>query len=171
MSGTVFPNRLMVENVEALVTPLPGTAYLAKLREVVGSAKHSVDVMQYLWAFYPHEGILPIQQFNQGVLRQIRQGVKYRVLLNVEARGHKLTRLNMQTKELLLNAGAQCKFGPLSVISHSKIWIIDDDIVILGSHNLTKLSVSKNDECSVMITGRAVASEYRRYFDVLWSRS
>lgn len=166
-----FPPRLMLENSDALVTPLPGNCYLPMLRKMIGSAQHSVDVIQYQWNFLPHEPGDPLQQFNQSVITQIRSGVKYRVLLNIENVAHKITRINQGAERYLTAVGAKVKFGPARIITHSKLFIIDDQFIILGSHNLSKSSVSQNDETSVLINSRPVVSEYRRYFDLLWARN
>jgi phosphatidylserine/phosphatidylglycerophosphate/cardiolipin synthase-like enzyme len=171
VKSNYFPPRLLLENAEGLITPLPGNCYLPTLRKIVGSAKASVDVIQYQWNFMPHEPTEPLQQFNQSVITQIRQGVKYRVLLNIENNAHKITRINQRTKEALSSVGASVKFGPRQIITHSKLFIVDDQFVILGSHNLSKYSTSQNDEVSVLITSRQVAAELKRYFDLLWARN
>ncbi len=166
-----FNPHLLVENVSAVVTPLPGNCYLPMLRKIVGSAKYSVDVIQYNWNFFPYDKKLPLQQFNQDVMNQIRKGIKYRILLNIENVQHKITRTNQQTKSNFESVGAKVKFGPLSIITHSKLFIIDDQFVILGSHNLSKRSVMQNDETSILINNRTVAIEYKRYFELLWNRN
>lgn len=166
-----FKPRLLVENVEAIVTPLAGTCYLPVLRKIIGGAKHSVDVIQYQWNFYPYDRNLPLQQFNQDIMNQIRKGVKYRILLNIESVQHKITRINQQTKKNFESVGAKVKFGPVSQITHAKIFIVDDQFAILGSHNLSKRSVTRNDETSILINNSTIAMEYKRYFDLLWNRN
>ena len=98
---TRFLPRLLVENVDAIITPLSGGLYLPMLQSIVASAKLSVDVIQYQWNFYPHEKDNPLQQFNQGILSQIRNGIKYRVILNIESITHKITRFNQRAKDNL----------------------------------------------------------------------
>jgi len=166
-----FPPRLLCENVSAIVTPLPGNTYLPMLRKIVGGAKTSVDVIQYQWNFYPYERTLPLQQFNQDVMNMIRRGVKFRILLNVENITHKITRINQQTEKNFKSVGATVKYGPSNIITHSKLFIVDDNYVILGSHNLSKKSVSQNDETSILINSREAVKEYRRYFELLLARS
>ena len=166
-----FQPRLLCENIEAIVTPLPGSTYLPILRKIIGGAKYSVDIIQYMWSFYPYEKTLPLQQFNQDVMGQIRRGIKYRILLNIESVMHKITRINQQTKKNFEAIGAKVKFGPTSQITHAKLFIIDDQFTILGSHNLSKRSVSRNDEVSVLINNRTIAMEFKRYFELLWVRN
>ena len=97
--------------------------------------------------------------------------IKYKILLNIESVMHNITRINQQCKKNFEAVGAKVKFGPVSQITHAKIFIVDDQYIILGSHNLSKRSVERNDETSVLINSRAVAMEYQRYFNLLWART
>lgn len=165
-----FKAKLLVENVQALVTPLPAKTYLMKLSDVIASARESVDIIQYQWKFMTFAKNSELQIFNQGILRQIRSGIKYRVILNANGFSPRLTRYNMDTKRHLENAGAQVKFGANRAITHAKLFIIDSQHVFLGSHNMSDSAVSVNDEVSVLISNREVANEYKRYFELLWVR-
>jgi len=170
MKVAQFKVRLMVEDSQALVTPLPGGAYIQKLSEVLGTAKISIDVMQYQWNWYPFKPQDPVQKMNQQICGIVRTGVKVRVLLNIEGASHRLTTINQQAKRNLEQAGAAVKFGPQFPITHAKIFIVDKKRVILGSHNLSSRSVVANDETSVLIDGKEVAGEFTRYFNLTWAR-
>jgi len=77
---------------------------------------------------------------------------------------HKNTIRNLQ------DAGVSAKFGPSSPITHAKLWIIDQEITVLGSHNMSRRAVTVNDEASVKIVSKEVAGEFTRYFEALWNR-
>lgn len=171
MRANYFPTRLMVENCQSLVTPLPGGAFIQKLLEAIGGAQHRVDALQYQWNFYPHKPESPMQELNNAVMGASRRGVKVRVYLNIESYSHNLSAINNRAKANLTNAGIAVKFSPQFPIMHSKIFLIDDDIVVLGSHNLSHRSVTVNDETSVLIKSREVCMEFRRYFELLWTRN
>ena len=158
----------MIEDSQSLVTPLPGQTFIIKLVEAISQVKYSLDVIQYQWNFYIDKPKSQIQALNRTVLAQAQAGKKVRVLLNKEGRGQHLMAINMKAARFLGEAGIRVKFGRTFPITHAKLWIIDDDIVILGSHNLSNRSVTVNNESSVMIKGRAVAIEFRRYFNTLW---
>ena len=158
----------MIEDSQSLVTPLPGQTFIIKLVEAISQVKYSLDVIQYQWNFYIDKPKSQIQTLNRTVLAQAQAGKKVRVLLNKEGRGQHLMAINMKAARFLGEAGIRVKFGRTFPITHAKLWIIDDDIVILGSHNLSNRSVTVNNESSVMIKGRAVAIEFRRYFNILW---
>ena len=170
MKTTTFGTMLMTENCEGLITPLPGQTFFKKLFDVVGAAKFSIDIIQYQWNFYISQPNNPVQQLNQLLLNKIRSGVKCRILLNKEGRGQHLMAINMKASRYLSEAGALVKFGHTFPITHAKLWLFDDDLSVLGSHNLSGRSFTVNNEVSVLINSRPVCNEYRRYFDVLWSR-
>ena len=169
MKTTNFGTRLLVKDAPGLITPLPGQSYIKELIEAVHQAKFSIDVMQYQWNFYPGKSTSLIQQLNRTLIDRVLNGLKVRVLLNKEGRGSHLMAINMRASKYLSDAGASVKFGRSFPITHAKLWLFDDDIVILGSHNLSNRSVTVNNEASVLIKSRPVLMEYRRYFSILWN--
>jgi len=168
MKTTNFGTRLMLEDSESLVTPLPGQTFIIKLIEAVSQVKYSLDIIQYQWNFYEAQPKSQIQRLNRTILGQSQAGKKVRVLLNKEGRGQHLMAINMKAAKYLGEAGIRVKFGRTFPITHAKLWIFDDDAVILGSHNLSNRSVTVNNESSAFIKSRPVAVEFKRYFNVLW---
>jgi len=161
----------MVEDVQGLITPLPGQTFIKKLIESIHQAKYSLDVIQYQWNFYPHSPASPIQELNRAVLARAHSGLKIRVLLNKEGRGQHLMAINMKASQYLSEAGIRVKFARTFPITHAKLWVFDDDSVILGSHNISNRSVTVNNESSALIKSREVAREFKRYFDLLFNLS
>lgn len=170
MKTTNFGTRIMVKDCESRVTPLPGKTYFIELVEAIKQARFNIDVMQYQWNFYIGQPDNPVQILNQTLIRKIRNRVKCRVLLNKEGRAQQLTAINMKASRYLSEAGAKVKFGRTFPITHAKLWLIDDDITLVGSHNLSGRAFTVNNEASVLIKSKAVSMEFRRYFDILWGR-
>ena len=169
MKTTNFGTMLLVENAPSFVTPLPGQAFINKLIDCVDKTKYSLDVIQYQWNWYKGKPTSKIQALNRAVLAKASGNVKVRVLLNKEGREKHLMAINMEASRYLGEAGVRVKFGRTFPITHAKIWMFDDDSVILGSHNLSNRSVSVNNECSALIVSREVTREFKRYFDALWN--
>lgn len=170
MKTTNFGTRLMLENENAIVTPLPGQTFYIGLSTAIREAKYKIDVIQYQWNFYPGKPDNPVQKLNQLLISQIRKGVKCRIILNKEGRGQHLTAINMKASQYLTEAGARIKFGKTFPITHAKLWLIDDQLSILGSHNLSGRSFTVNNEVSIQINNNSVNREYQRYFEQLWQR-
>lgn len=169
MKTTNFGTRLLVEDAVSRVTPLPGQAFIGSLIEAINRAKYSIDIIQYQWNFYPGNPRSQIQELNRTVLARAGSGIKMRILLNKEGRGQHLMAINMKASSFLSEAGISVKFGMSFPINHAKLWVFDDDEVILGSHNLSNRSVTVNNEVSALIKNREVAMEFKRYFNSLWS--
>lgn len=162
---------LMVEDCESSVTPLPGQTFIIKLLEMINQTKYSLDIIQYQWNFYIGQADSKMQLLNRTVMAQAQANKKVRVLLNKEGRGQHLMAINMQAARFLGEAGVVVKFGRTFPITHAKLWLFDDDAVILGSHNLSSRSITVNNECSALIKSRPVTMEFKRYFNLLWGLS
>ena len=170
MKTTNFGTRLLTSGCPGTITPLPGKTYFIELMDQIATARFSIDIMQYQWNFYIRKPNNPVQKFNQLLLQKVRSGVKCRVLLNKEGRAQQLTVINMKASKYLKEAGAIVKFGRTFPITHAKLFLIDDNLSFVGSHNLSGRAFTVNNEVSALIDSKPVTQEYRRYFDVLWSR-
>jgi phosphatidylserine/phosphatidylglycerophosphate/cardiolipin synthase-like enzyme len=170
MKTTNFGTRVMVENIQSIVTPLPGQTYFPSLLEAIRNARLSIDIIQYQWNFYKFQAENPVQQLNQLLIQKLRNGLKCRILLNKEGRGQNLMKINMEASKFLQEAGAIVKFGRTFPITHAKLWLIDNEISIVGSHNLSGRSFTVNNEVSVLIKSTEINREYDRYFESIWSQ-
>lgn len=170
MKTTNFGTRLLIRDCLGKITPLPGQTYFISLMEEIGKTKHSIDIIQYQWNFYIGKPNNPVQQFNQLILHKIRRGIKCRILLSREGRGQHLTDINMKASQYLKEAGAKVKLGRVFPITHAKLFLIDDTLSFIGSHNLSGRAFTVNHETSALINSREVNQEYTRYFEVLWNR-
>lgn len=168
MKTTNFGTMLLVKDSPCLVTPLSGQTFINELIETVNRAKYSIDIIQYQWNFYPDQPQSHIQRLNRTILARAGAGIKVRVLLEKGGSAPHLTGINMKAGGVLSESGVIVKYGRTFPITHAKLWVFDDDEVILGSHNLSNRSVTVNYEVSALIKGRAVAVEYKRYFNALW---
>ena len=163
-----FGVRLLIQDSPALITPLSGRAYIGKLTETILNCKFALDILQYQWNFYISKPDCEIQKLNRTIIEKAQNNIKIRVILAKEGRDNHLTTINSLASKFLTEAGAKVKFGFTYPIVHSKLFIIDDDTFILGSHNLSTRSISVNWETSILIKSKAGALEFRRYFNSLW---
>lgn len=159
---------LLVEDAPSLATPLPGRTFIGKLIDCVNQAKLSIDIIQYQWNFYPGKATSLIQKLNRTLIARAGAGLKVRVLLNKEGRGAHLTAINMKAMRFLSESGIVVKMGRTFPINHAKLWLFDDEVTILGSHNLSNRSVTVNNEASILIKSKCVNREFDRYFEALW---
>lgn len=157
--------------IDAKIQPAIGTDYPKVVTPLLQAAGHKIDVMMYEWKWYSHENAGGVEHFNLAIQAASRRGVKVRVLLNIESMGHAITKINQRTEQFLRLAGCEVKFGQIGVATHAKVLIIDDRILILGSHNISKGSFSRNQEASIVVEGGEAIRSYIDYFSLLWDHT
>lgn len=165
----VYETRLQIEQINCQATPLCGKAYSQILLEELGKARSDVQVMQYAWRFYPNQPEHTLQKINQAILQQISNKVKYSIILNNFQGGTNLVSLNQSAERYLTQAGAKVKFGGKNIITHTKLWLIDQETAILGSHNLTETALTQNFETSIMVKSKEIVRAFKAYFDQIWN--
>jgi putative cardiolipin synthase len=123
-------------------------AYAARLQSVQ-NAKHSLNIMTYLW-HEDHTGIALIEQ----VLKAAERGVKVRIILdgihfpgpgslfqslnehpNVEVRLYNPFKWSFSRRFLRIFELA-LRFRVLNLRMHNKAWIVDKEVVICGGRNI-----------------------------------
>ena len=123
----------------------------------IDEAKKSIDIIMFDWRWYPNDPGASVQLFNQALVRAGRRGVNVRAITNFGDIVKTLEKVGVKAKKL------QSKN-----LVHAKIIIIDESIVIIGSHNFTQNAFNMNFEISCMFENSDNAKEYLQYFNNLW---
>jgi phosphatidylserine/phosphatidylglycerophosphate/cardiolipin synthase-like enzyme len=106
---------------------------------------------------YPDQVLLHLSQAAQ-------RGVKVKVILeNTGNRDQKLDEQNHRTKKNLEEKGVKVYLDSPKRTTHTKLIVIDQKIVLLGSHNLTSAALKYNNEVSVLLENPALAKSARDY--------
>jgi phosphatidylserine/phosphatidylglycerophosphate/cardiolipin synthase-like enzyme len=125
-----------------------------KLIKLIQSAKNSIDIAIYdinLDALV-HELLVASKRIPVRVLVDRRQ-----------AQGeHSLV-------PLLIQAGAQLRFGHQRGIMHNKFTIIDGKILETGSFNYTRHASQANNENQIYLENPTILQKYKTRFDTLWN--
>lgn len=137
---------------------LIGSKYADELLDKIETSKKNIDIIMYDWRFYPDNPEHPISQINQALYRAVSRGVIVRAVVNNEIIKNNLDILKIKAKYL-----------KSSRILHSKIVIIDNDILFIGSHNLTRNAVTTNLESSLMVKIPEDETRLRDYFNNLYN--
>lgn len=133
------------------------SSYCEKVIYLLDHAKRDVRVCAYAWRWYTHEPEIPIQQLNIAIVRARNRGVGVRCLVDT------LPTLNMLRS---LNLDARCVDS--ARMMHTKAISIDDETLVLGSHNLTKRANTDNYEMSIVTQEAQCVLLYNDYFDRMW---
>jgi hypothetical protein len=87
-----------------------------------------------------------------------------RILLNTSSKKSVLTRHNLLTKDFFKSTMVETRTTNKTRLAHSKLIIIDNEITIIGSHNLSERSLSRNRETSLVINSLTLAKKFQEYF-------
>jgi len=152
------------------ITSALGSDYPKVITPLVDQATTSIDILMYEWKWYGHTSAGGVQKLNLAICAAAHRGVRVQVLLNIESMGHAITKINTRTAGFLERAGCKVKFGQVGVATHAKMMLIDDRILVLGSHNFSMGAFKKNQEASIVVDGREDIGPYRQYFKDLWEQ-
>jgi len=122
------------------------------------NASKSIDIIVYDWRLYPNEIGLNIQQFTLAIIQKAKNGVPVRALIP-----------HADIVQELNKHSIKAKLHNQSKILHTKLMIIDNNIVIIGSHNYTKNAFNINHELSLLIDNEPISDTLVEYFEAMYS--
>jgi phosphatidylserine/phosphatidylglycerophosphate/cardiolipin synthase-like enzyme len=145
-------------------------AILLKNRDYLPALIKAIDEAQseILMAFFLFKAGVHKDSYPDIVLAHLagatKSGVKVIVILeNSGGHDYKLDAENYQTKQLLEKKGMAVYFDSPYKTTHTKLIVIDQRLVILGSHNLTQAAMKYNNEISILLDNPELAKRARDY--------
>jgi phosphatidylserine/phosphatidylglycerophosphate/cardiolipin synthase-like enzyme len=134
-----------------------GKEFPEKVIPLIDRAKGTIDVVVFDWRWYPQNPGSPVQLFNQSVARAIKRGVVVRAVANTP-----------EIVGILNQIGARAKKLNTPKLVHAKFIIIDDQYLVIGSHNYTETAFLMNYEVSVIIEDEKVVKRVKEFFNNLY---
>jgi phosphatidylserine/phosphatidylglycerophosphate/cardiolipin synthase-like enzyme len=129
--------------------PLIGADYPKKVVPLIDSAKKNIDIAVYDWRWYIDQPGHPAQALNLAIVRAVRRGVQVRAVVNTS-----------HIVPTLQKVGIRAKIIPQRKTLHAKLVIVDNETLVIGSHNFSRNAFASNIETSVMID---IPSENTRF--------
>ena len=134
-----------------------GKSYPDMVIPLIRAAKSTIAIIVFDWRWYPNYVSYPIQLFNNAVLDAAKRGVKVCCVTNYK-----------EITDFLRDSPIQAKHLIKDKLVHSKVIIIDGEISIVGSHNLTHSAFIYNYEVSVIMRDPEIAAKLTIHFNNLW---
>lgn len=135
-----------------------GRQYPQKVIPLIEAAKNSIKIIVFDWRWYPSDPGASCQLFNCAILRAVKRGVKVQGIANCDEI------INLLNKE-----GCFIKKLVSTRLLHCKLMIIDDKIVITGSHNYTQSAFQMNFELSVILEHDEEQKDFVQFFNNLYN--
>lgn len=142
---------------------------MGKIRHIIGNdfpkiviplikgAKKSIKIIVFDWRLYPENPGASCQRFNQAIISAHKRGVDVRAITNTRETIKELKKINLKIKYLYSHN-----------LVHIKLMIIDDEKIIVGSHNYSESAFERNLELSVLLDNPENKGRFIKFFNNLY---
>lgn len=155
---------------EGTVEFLVDDAYLPRFVADVGGAKLSITCAMYMFKFdgYLKENLQePTPLLAAAFVDAAKRGVNVSMIFDEGKADESTTKYNSDTAKYLTENGVKVIFDSPDRRLHSKLCVIDNKILFIGSHNYTFSAMSRNSETSVRVVSEKLAQDAYNYFKSL----
>lgn len=144
---------------------LPDRDYYSKLLELLNNTNRSVYIIMYVVKYDPKETQDPVNVILRKLVELHLRGVNVKIIIDDETLNN-----YPETIEYLLANNIPVKLDESkNKVTHAKIVVIDEEIVLIGSHNWTESALSYNHETSLLVQSRDLAKQVINYFNSIWN--
>jgi phosphatidylserine/phosphatidylglycerophosphate/cardiolipin synthase-like enzyme len=137
--------------------------YFPALLKAIDEAQSEIFISIFSFKAGVHKNSYPDRILGH-LAKAVKRGVNVKVILETTGRlDDELNAQNRQTGKLLEEKGVKVYFDSPRTTTHTKLIVIDERMIILGSHNLTQSALKYNNEISVMLSRPDLAKRARDY--------
>lgn len=124
---------------------------------LLNSADESIDIIVYDWRFYENQPSNPVSLLNTALSNAVKRGVKVRCLVSSDVVVDNLKKIGCLARRLHSEK-----------MLHTKMLLIDQKKIIIGSHNFTQNAFSRNEEASIFCEMLSIDNDFVKYFNNLY---
>jgi phosphatidylserine/phosphatidylglycerophosphate/cardiolipin synthase-like enzyme len=129
----------------------PGGNCTDAIVQALGDARRTILVQAYSFTSAP---------IAKALLDAHKRGVQVQVILDKSQRPEKYS-----SADFLVNQGVPTMIDANHAIAHSKVIVIDGEMVLMGSFNFTKSAQEKNAENLLIIRDPTLAAQYTKNWE------
>lgn len=159
ISCQVYPDsQLKLHNTKSY--KLTGKDYFPEVKRLIQEAKKSIYFEMYIATYHPDTPKTPPNQLINELVEAHKRGVKVRIILE-QARTYSVKhKYNDLAYFHFKDMGLQVDYDRTATKLHDKLLIIDEETIIIGSHNWSKPALEYNHESSIVTISHELAKEY-----------
>ena len=137
--------------------------YLPVLIKAIDEAQSEIFISIFSFKAGVHKNSYPDRILGH-LAKAVKRGVDVKIILETTGRiNDELNTQNRQTGKLLEEQGVKVYFDSPRTTTHTKMIVIDQKMLILGSHNMTQSALKYNNEISIMLSRPDLAKGARDY--------
>jgi len=152
---------LQVSNIQLLLD----RDYFPEVKKMINDSNRSIKMIMFEASYYKKFKNSPSNQLIDGLINAKKRGVDVEVILDIRQKSDRSTKRNLETGKMLTNAGVEVTFDTEQITTHSKLLIIDEKIIVIGSTNWTYNALTANHESSIVFDSRETATELIGFFE------
>jgi len=139
--------------------------YFPEVKKIINDSNRSIRMIMFEASYYEKFKNSPSNQLIDALIMAKKRGVDVEVILDIRQKNDRSTIRNLETGKKLTNAGVKVIFDTEQVTTHSKLLIVDEKIVIIGSTNWTYNALTSNHESSIVFESRETAAKLLGFFE------
>jgi phosphatidylserine/phosphatidylglycerophosphate/cardiolipin synthase-like enzyme len=137
--------------------------YLPALLKCIDEAQNEILISIFSFKTGEHKNSYPDRILGH-LAKAVKRGVKVIVLLETtDNKSDEIDIQNRQTGKLLEEKGVSVIFDSPRKTTHTKLVVIDQRQIFLGSHNFTQSALKYNNEISILLDNSDMAKNARDY--------
>jgi len=144
------------------------SGYRAALLDAIKGAKESIRITTYVTAFSFKKPGNPVNDIITELVKKNKRGLNVRFILDGPKKGAANFRPSMLFTRYLGHMGFKFAVQYGKPTLHMKMVLIDESIVFIGSHNLTRASIRNPLDCSVEICKAELVRDMVKRYDQLF---
>lgn len=141
------------KTIEAII----GNEFSPKVVPLIDNAKKSIKIIVFDWRNYQTDLGSAVFKLNQALIASADRGVDVRVIISAKNSNSKWLKDFFNVREVYTKK-----------LIHSKMIIVDDEVLILGSHNLTFSGLELNQELSIIVSGKVEIYKFVDFFNNIY---
>lgn len=146
-----------------------GSYYPYIVENLILEAKESISIMLFYISYNPKNKKSKVNDLVYLLIKAKQKGLKIKVVLDKDKEGevYNSRTINLPTYNILKKNKIEVHFDNVETATHSKIVVIDNNTVVIGSHNWTLGSFFSYDDTSIRINSTEIGKYYSEYIDSL----
>lgn len=143
--------------------------YLYFIKKLIADAKEKIRIIMFFMRF-EDEKRYPTDPLFDELKAAKERGVDIKIILDKDAEGQIFGSrvINKEAYNFFKHNGIEVTYDFDQELTHTKLVLVDDRHLVIGSHNWTAGSFFVYDDKSVYIESSGLADETSKYFDRLW---
>ncbi len=141
------------------VVSLNNREYFPAAQKAISKAKKSILLVMYLISFNKENKNSKVSQLMDELVKAKLRGVEVKAILDYQRTGSTFAagEVNFEAFDFFKDNGIEAYFDSVGAYTHTKAMVIDERIIISGSHNWSDAAFVRNNETSFLIDSPKLA--------------